>query len=405
MSEIVEEKRKNPVNGGRYAAAPLLVSLLYGLTSLVFAGLTANKVLMHKDLPAIEALGLMTGLGGLLYVLYMYLVLLKGMKAIYNALYSECLEKAEVIENLKDRFFRMTVALGEDAVLAREKAQKLEADSLKMSETLSEISEDYSKQNIEIENTTVAIVQLAQKLGDIMNHIEAVNGITGKTKSVCCDAENSVNCLNLKTMESAEVAEQIRNKTEALNKNTREIMNIMGVVKEINERINILSMNAAIEAARAGSAGNGFAVVAGEIRKLADQTKSTAKYIEEIISNVQRETADTAELINGADHIFKEQEVLAGETQRAFGDIVNHMEEIVLQVKNVNLSIEGIHEYKDSATISISTMAGNTLLGESSIDELLEDAKGQVACTAELVKLTEQVMEVQKDMENHLPIV
>lgn len=296
------------------------------MTALVFASLAASRGLLHKDLSAIEALGLITGIGGVLYSLYMHLVLFKGLKALYNTLFSEHQEKVEAIENSKDQFSRMSAVLSEGSFTAREKAQMLEAGSLKMSEALSEISADYSKQNIEIENTTVAIVQLAQKLCDIMNHIEAVNGITGKTKRVCSSAENSVNCLNLKTAESAEMAEQIRNKTEALNKNTREIMNIMGVVKEINERINILSMNSAIEAARAGSAGNGFAVVAGEIRKLADQTKNTAKYIEEIISNVQRETADTAKLINGADHIFKEQEVLAEETQRAFGDIVNHMD-------------------------------------------------------------------------------
>jgi methyl-accepting chemotaxis protein len=248
----------------------------------------------------------------------------------------------------------------------------------------------------EIENTTISIVQLAQKLYDIMNHIGAVGTISRQTKEICNSADELVQCLNRKTSESVLVIELLKDKSAALNKSSDEIISIMSVVKEINEKINILSMNAA----RAGTAGNGFAVVASEIRKLADQTKNSTKYIDEIVFKVQSDANDSIKLIDSTDMIILEQEAMVKDTQSAFHNIVKHMEDIVYQVDNMNTSIVGINEYKDSATVSISSIAGSSLNNESQINGLMEEIEENKVNAIQLVDLANHSIVLFNEIEH-----
>jgi methyl-accepting chemotaxis protein len=133
----------------------------------------------------------------------------------------------------------------------------------------------------------------------------------------------------LLTMRSlAESVDQTAGKIEALGKNSDQIGKIVAVIEEIADQTNLLALNAAIEAARAGEQGRGFAVVADEVRKLAERTAKATKEIAQMIETVQMETKTAVTQMQA-----ETKKVEAGVTTTAKAG--SSLDEIIAQVQQV----------------------------------------------------------------------
>ncbi len=108
----------------------------------------------------------------------------------------------------------------------------------------------------------------------------------------------------------------------ALEQRNQRISKVIDVITDVAEQTNLLALNAAIEAARAGEAGRGFAVVADEVRSLAQRTQESTRDIRDIILGLVTETRACVEAISGGVETSQQTVSLAGETDRAFGMIL-----------------------------------------------------------------------------------
>jgi chromosome condensin MukBEF ATPase and DNA-binding subunit MukB len=109
----------------------------------------------------------------------------------------------------------------------------------------------------------------------------------GKITTGSVDLMDNINRdLGLLAQQSVQTMDQVN----GLNTNTEKIGGILNLIKEIADQTNLLALNAAIEAARAGEAGRGFAVVADEVRKLAERTAKAISEISQLVGNIQRDT-------------------------------------------------------------------------------------------------------------------
>ncbi|HOJ49438.1 MAG TPA: methyl-accepting chemotaxis protein [Spirochaetota bacterium] len=148
------------------------------------------------------------------------------------------------------------------------------------------LSERTQKQASSLEEVGTAVEELTATAKNNVNNMENAKKLAQDTK--------------LSAEEGGEIVYEAVSKINELEKNSRDIKDIIGVIEEIAFQTNLLALNASVEAARAGEEGKGFAVVASEIRKLAKKTSGFAKQINQIITNTTSNISSTTILVNNS---------------------------------------------------------------------------------------------------------
>ena len=204
-----------------------------------------------------------------------------------------------------------------------------------LSHSVARLSTAVDQQN----ESTAAMASSIEEMAVSITHV-ADSSTSAKTiaQESLANADQGGEVIEQATHEMADMAQTVQGSSrsmEALNQRTDEIGNIVGVIKEIADQTNLLALNAAIEAARAGEQGRGFAVVADEVRKLAERTTSSTQQIAEVITAIQAETHSAV-----ADmHRVVSQVTANAEGARQAGESIRLIREGSLRVVNVSTDI------------------------------------------------------------------
>ncbi|HEX5792452.1 MAG TPA: methyl-accepting chemotaxis protein, partial [Rheinheimera sp.] len=175
---------------------------------------------------------------------------------------------------------------------------ELQQQSALMVSTIDKTSQSTSVQASEIQNVVTAMHQMSATANEVATL--ASNTASGAQESIA--ALNEANRLLQNTVDEfkgvARDFDSSSQKVAAVASSSQEINQITEVIQAIAEQTNLLALNAAIEAARAGEQGRGFAVVADEVRSLAARTHSSTDQIKKLIDGLQRQVKDTVEQIS-----------------------------------------------------------------------------------------------------------
>ncbi len=279
------------------------------------------------------------------------------------------------------------------------------------SEELSASSEESSKASEHISETIQELASSSENQMRLMaSSSEGINNVTASTEKISENAEKVAQTASSTAEASKEGLQNIEEVTAQMNSiNTnvgnlamsidtlegriKEIGEITKAITDISSQTNLLALNAAIEAARAGEQGKGFAVVADEVRKLAEQSAQSAEQITSLIGQIQGDTRVTIQSMSSAKNEVDLGLNIVKNAGESFGKIEVSVLDLVSLFENVFTSLKELKE--NTEVINVSVMEVNSMAGEAAAN-----TENVSAATEEQVASMEEIAASSSSLAN-----
>lgn len=218
-------------------------------------------------------------------------------------------------------------------------SNEIEERSRHLSDASFQASKVAQSQSEASHNMASGMQQISVSIDHVSDNADEVRQISVESSSIATSGGETVKQL---VSDMASIGAEVVDASEAilmLGEKTDEIRGIVQVIQDIADQTNLLALNAAIEAARAGEQGRGFAVVADEVRKLAEKTSSSTHEIASTISGIHEKTMDVIRMIESAVEKAKHGEKLAGAAGEAILAIGEGAQKVKVGVDDISSSI------------------------------------------------------------------
>src|SRR5580700_6885860 len=249
-----------------------------------------------------------------------------------------------------------------------------------------EMNTGTGQQDQEITNTSSAVEELTVSMKQVSNNAEA----SAEAARRALDAAEQGNRAVRDTLDGMQrirsSVQATARKIKSLGDRSLEISEIINVINDITEQTNLLALNAAIEAARAGEAGRGFAVVADEVRKLAEHSRTATKDIAALIKAIQAETNEAVVVMEEGTKEVEGGATLADQAGRALDAISNVVRQSAELVQEISLASK--QQVRGTEGVAHAMQIISSIKRQTS-----QGTRGTVATVSQLVKLSDQLNE------------
>lgn len=331
----------------------------------VFAQIAANVIRERKNADEL--------VNSKLFLEKEVLKISKAIERIESGDFTAVVEVADLYSDmgkLGNRINEMTANLRSLILDIRDAVDATASATQEISSSADEMASGAQQQTMQTTEVASSIEQMTKTIIETSKNTSVASDIARKAGSTAKEGgkviEETIEGMN----SIAEVVSHSASTVQNLANSSSQIGEIVQVIEDIADQTNLLALNAAIEAARAGEQGRGFAVVADEVRKLAERTTKATKEITIMIKTIQNETEKAITSMSDGTSKVESGRILANKAGKALADIINSTERVSDVITQVAAAAEEQSRASDEISRSIETINSVTQETSSGVSQI-----------------------------------
>lgn len=355
---------------------------------------------IERDVTIIETIMVIFAIIGMIFVIWNFITIIKRIEFLKGHILNVGLNlNYRIPTNVKDEITEIAEAV--NMLLENIKNTVVEAKSIshKNADTSSHLAKTAHDVGKKVETESSLIQRVNKEVDNVSNTMsESKEAATETLEDIRTtqleleEANKEIDYLTQKIVDVSHKEAELAEKVKHLNENTQDVKSVLNVIRDIADQTNLLALNAAIEAARAGEHGRGFAVVADEVRKLAEKTQKSLAEIDATINvivmavmdasqNMDESAKNVLELVEDAskakDEIDKSMNKMISSTHKV-EDLVNNFEVSAKSIEEVAKNLEAVMDISQNNAANVDKIINaieslNKMIKD--LDELLNHYK------------------------------
>ncbi len=352
---------------------------LSGVLGLVLT----NYFFLNLNEPMFNGLGTDVLVSLNLYVLLLTLILMAQAKIGSNMQRDvqkkaiEATHEKEKVESLLQKVSESQRVITQFSGQVKEDIQSTQAVSDQLYETFKEVSGGIEHQASSVSEMNDLMREQDQSVGYVSKYAETVNTVA---RDSLTETETGYKRLSELTSEISQVQKMVLGTNEnmmELTSKTKNIGTILQTVDQIAEQTNLLALNAAIEAARAGEHGRGFAVVADEVRKLATNSQLATKEISQLLHDIRQKTESVSLDVSKSEQAINRSMDMTEQTENSLHYLLDQMKKVVETASSFNDLVLKLKKSSHTLTGELSNVTNGTEASHAMVEEVFASVEEQ----------------------------
>jgi methyl-accepting chemotaxis protein len=366
------------------AASVLIVALLNILFSRTIskgmrAGVAFSQQVASGDLTQQLSLRQRDEVGQLVQAL-------NGMAANLKGIVSSIQESAEQVSASSEEISASAQKLAEGAQSQASTLEQTSASVEELTASVEQVAEHAQSQAAAVEQGTSSMTQVRHSIEEVSKNLSEISILA--TQSV------------EKAVEGGKAVGQVVAGISRISESGEKIGGIVNVISDIADQTNLLALNAAIEAARAGEHGRGFAVVADEVSKLAERSASSTKEIEALIKESVRNVSEGVQTAQGSQAAMEQIRQASEKVREMIAGLTGAMEQQVSAVQELAKALENVSEMSQSISAATEEQTTNAKQVSTAVENVNEVTQSAASAAEQMSSATEQLASMAQELQS-----